>query len=935
MSTLNTLNNESNKLIRILRQLHKEMLPGSPIPKIAASTQLESELGIDSLARMELLQRLESEYSTTFDEESIIGADTVKDLHDVIAKLADPVAADIEPHISSFHDSKESRHRGFPDDATTLVEVLDWHRKTQGDSTFVYFYPNDIEQPELISYQMLWENALYIAGGLRELGVKPGDSVALMLPTSETFLYSFFAILVAGAVPVPVYPPQRMSQIEEHLKRQIKILDTAQAVLLITVDEGKQLGRIVKALLPNMLDVITLADLPKPRSLETVKREPEDTAFMQFTSGSTGIPKGVILSHANLLANIRAMGQALEVTADDVFASWLPLYHDMGLIGAFLGSLYHGFPLVLLPPLSFIARPYRWLQAISKHKATLTGAPNFAYEICAHKVRDEEIKGVDLSSLRFVCNGAEPVNHETLERFINRFQAFGFQRNAMAPVYGLAENSVGLSFPPPGRGPKTDFVRADTLHKQNKAVPTDITNENCLHIVACGYPLAGHDVRIVNSDGVELPEREIGMLQFRGPSATSGYYRNPQATSVLFQHDWLNSGDFAYIADKEIYITGRTKDMIIRAGRNIYPYELEQAIGEIQGVQKGNVAVFGSIDKEKGTEKLIVLAETRERDMAKLKRIRAEIANVSSSIVQLTPDDIVLAPLRTVLKTSSGKIRRVECRALYESGKIGKAKSISLQFFNIGVKAIWPYLKRQLVRLKDALYVAYAWFLFTLVSLISWPFILILPRKLAVGLMKLTLRPTLFLLGIRYRAFGKQHIPKNQSCILVSNHASYIDVFSLGLSLPPSYKFVAKSELKRHWFVRLVLEKMNTQFVDRFNAQQSVADSEQILKTLKPGDSVVFFPEGTFTRGPGLRAFKMGAFLTASKAGLPILPVAIKGTRQVLRGADWTPKRGSIELNFGPLIYPEGKTWPDAIKMRDQAREFILAHCGEPDLNNQ
>ncbi len=930
MSTLNT-ENESNKLVRILNHLHSEMMPGSPTPKIVASTRLESELGIDSLARMELLQRLETEFHTTFDEESIINAETVHDLHEAITHVDQHSASlDLVAPLAN----KESRHQGFPDDAKTLVEALDWHRKTQGDSPFVYFYPGDIDQPEIITYQMLWENALYVAGGLRSLGVKPGDSVALMLPTSETFLYSFFAILAAGAVPVPVYPPQRMSQIEEHLKRQIKILDTAQAVLLITVEEGKQLGKVVKALLPNLMDVITLSDLPKPRSIETVKREPEDTAFMQFTSGSTGVPKGVVLSHANLLANVRSMGQALEVTSDDVFCSWLPLYHDMGLIGAFLGSMYHGFPLVLLPPLSFIARPHRWLQAISKHKATLSGAPNFAYEICAHKIQDKDIEGIDLSSLRFAFNGAEPVTHATLERFCERFEGHGFNRKAMSPVYGLAENSVGVSFPPSDRGPKTDFIEADTLHSQRKAVATTHTSANCLHIVACGYPLPGHDVRIINEQGAEIGEREVGMLQFRGPSATSGYFRNPQATAGLLQNDWLNSGDYAYLVDGEIYITGRSKDMIIRAGRNIYPYELEQAIGAIQGVQKGNVAVFGSTDKEHGTEKLVVLAETRERDDAKLDKIRAKINEISTEIVQLIPDDIVLAPLRTVLKTSSGKIRRVECRQMYEDDGIGKAKSITRQFISIGLRASVPYLKRIFKKAKNFLYVIYAWILFATMALLSWPLIVLLPRKLSVRVMKLILRPILFLLGNSYKTFGKQHIPKNQSCILVSNHASYLDVFSLGLSLPATFSFVAKAELKKSWFMRLVLEKMNTHFVERFNTQQSVADSQQILHGLKPGHSVVFFVEGTFTWAPGLRAFKMGAFLTAAKANLPIIPVAIKGTRSILRGADWTPKRGAIEVSFGPVIHPEGKEWADAIKLRDQAREFILAHCGEPDLSN-
>ncbi|MGH6833708.1 MAG: fatty acyl-AMP ligase, partial [Methyloceanibacter sp.] len=466
-------------------------------------------------------------------------------------------------------------------------------------------------------------------------------------------------------MPVPVNPPFRRAQVEDHLRRQAGILRNAGASLLIIGSEIRNVGQLMLGLAEDLRHVETVEALSRAGAIEQpLPAGPDTMALIQYTSGSTGDPNGVVLTHANLLANIRAMGEALDASSSDAFVSWLPLYHDMGLIGASLGTLHYGVPTVIMPPLAFLADPGRWLRAMGRHRATLSAAPNFAFELCCKNVRDEDIEGLDLSSLRMLVNGAEPVSPATIARFTARFAKYGFPPNAMAPVYGLAENSVGLTFPPVGRGPIVDRVQRSALSRDGQARTAQPGDATALEFVACGRPIVGHEVRIVDEADVELPERTEGRLQFKGPSATRGYFRNDEKTKALFDGEWLESGDQAYIASGDVFITGRIKDMIIKAGRNIYPHELEELVGGVEGVRKGCVAAFPSTFAGAGTERLVLLVETRLTDPSKIEALRNSIIEVTKTQLDIAPDEVVLAPPRTVPKTSSGKLRRSAARTL-------------------------------------------------------------------------------------------------------------------------------------------------------------------------------------------------------------------------------------------------------------------------------
>lgn len=929
------MSDPSSTLLAITRQLAAELhtRPAESI-RVTLDSSLERDLGFDSLGRVELLTRLEQAFNVSLPENILSAAETPRDLLNAVLAAAPAVA----PAGGVARSEVPQFVQDVPAEAVTLAEVLDWHVRMHPERKHITLL--DAEGKEsTISYAALRDGAQEIAAGQLDHGLQGGQSVAIMLPTSREYFCCFFGVLLAGGVPVPIYPPARPSQIEDHLRRHAGILSNALAVMLITVPEAKPVAKLLQAQVEILRRIVTPDDLSTAGRAPGSALGPENLALLQYTSGSTGNPKGVMLTHANLLANVRAMGKAARVDSTDVFVSWLPLYHDMGLIGAWLGSLYHACPLVVMSPLSFLARPERWLWAIHRYRGTLAASPNFGYELCLHKIRDATLAGLDLSSWRMAFNGAEPVSPETISRFAQRFSRYGLHPQAIAPVYGLAECSVGLAFPPLARGPVIDCIKRERFMRSGHADPASNGNTDVLRFAACGHPLSGHEIRIVDATGHELGERREGYLQFRGPSATSGYFRNPEQTRMLLKKGgWLDSGDFAYQAGGDIYLTGRAKDVIIRGGRNIYPYELEEAAGNLPGVRKGCVAVFGSPDPVSGTERLVVMAEARVTSPEAQEALRVQINTLSLDILGMPADSIMLAPAHSVLKTSSGKIRRAACRELFEKGAAPQ-RAVWRQFIRLAWAGILPGMHRGMRVASDVGYAAYVWVLFMMFAPLAWLVTVLLPRPAwSWAASRMMARLFARMAGTPIVVHGLESLSSGKPCVLVSNHASYLDGIALVAALPGRlsgsgyFSFVAKRELVDNVIARIYLKRIGTDFVERFDAQRGVKDVKQVARSLQSGCSPLFFPEGTFTRIPGLRPFRMGAFVVAAEAGVPVVPVSIRGTRSMLRDGHWFPRRGIITITIGKPVAPEGKDWAAAIHLLNMARAEILRHCGEPDL---
>ena len=919
---------DPNRLLAVVSTVAREARPHVDA-YVSLDSSLERDLGLDSLARVELVLRLEREFGAALPEQALASSETPRDLLRFLLAGLGQSAQVADRSIASLVQAEGVRP---PEQAQTLVEALEYHVERQPERLMVHMYDEGAQHP--LSYRALWDGAMSYAARLVEAGLAPGQTVAIMLPTSREYLFSFYGTLLAGGIPVPLYPPVRLSTIEDHMTRHVGVLKSAGAAMMVTIPEAKPLAWLLRAQVESLRAVLVPADFTASGAgFSPVRGRPGHIGFLQYTSGSTGNPKGVVLTHANLLANVRAMGKAARATSEDVFVSWLPLYHDMGLIGGCFATMYFGFPVVLMSPLAFLARPSQWLRAIHRHRGTISGGPNFSYELCLRRIPDAELEGLDLSSWRFAFNGAEPVSPETLSAFQEKFARWNLRSNCLAPVYGLAEASVGLAFTPPGEPWQVDLLERDVFTRTGEAQLAAAEDASPLKVVACGRVIPDHDLRVVDAAGLELPDRSEGRLQFKGPSATSGYYRNPEATKGLFQGEWVNTGDRAYVSDGMLYITGREKDVIIRGGRNISPYELEEAVGDVPGIRRGCVAVFGSMDRASGTERVVVLAETRETERARHEEIERRINELAMGLIGAPADDIVLAPPHTVPKTSSGKIRRVAARDYYEKGPDAvKAQAVWWQLVRLALAGVLPQLRRGWRVVRGIAFALRCYLVFGILFEVVFAFAALVPGRPAWRMASRCARLFFRLSGIPLVARGLDNLPAGP-LVIAANHTSYLDgAVLMALLEPRDYAFVAKRELLDNPVSRILLKGLGTEFVERFDVQRSAEHADELVAAGRRGVSLIMFPEGTLQRHTGLMAFRMGAFQVAAQAGIPVVPVALRGVRSVLRDGTWFPRRRPIAMTVGEPVQPQGTDWAAAVQLRDKVRAEILKRCGEPDL---
>jgi len=931
------------EVLQIVRQVATELHPHLALPAtLDLDSSLDQDFVFDSLGRVELLLRLEKEFEVALPESFIGRADTPRDLLRYVLERRGRDKLASSPELARIN-ARIATSGELPELEDTLLGVLEWHHQRHPDDVHITLYDPDGEDQN-ISFRQLKEEALNIASGLQEMDLQPHEPVVLMLPTCEDYFYCFFGILYAGGVPCPVYPPVRASQIEEHLNRHTSIVSNAGASIMITPEEAIPFAGLLRHRVQSLRLLVTPDELKENSASPPLpKLRGADIAFLQYTSGSTGTPKGVVLTHQNLLSNVRAMGEAVQADSNDVFVSWLPLYHDMGLIGAWFGSLYHGAQLVIMSPLSFIARPRRWFEAIHRYRGTLSASPNFGYEHCIRLLSSESCQGLDLSSWRCAFNGAEAVNHQTLDSFCKSFADIGFSAEAMMPVYGLAENSVGLTFPPINRGYQLDHINRDRFMRSGYAEPTNEEGKAMMVVVSSGGVLPKHSLRVVDDNNRELADRYQGRIQFKGPSATSGYYRNPDKTASLFQGDWLETGDLGYVVEGQLYITGRQKDVIILAGRNFNPAELEEAVGEVEGIRKGRVVAFGSHRQSMGTERLIVVAETRVTDDNTLISLQAKINQISLELLGVSVDEVCLVGPNQILKTSSGKVRRSACKELYEQGNLTRrgAGIYKTNWLRIVLSSLKGLFWRFTQALIDNLYAGYCWLVFLLFAAVVIPVASFMTTKpIRWTVLSYGIRAISWLTLIPVRVEGVADLPdKDTPFVFVANHASYLDGYVLTGFLPRYVRYVVKSELNKNRVMAYLLGKLGVEFVERFDVEQGHADAARLANHAVGEGPLLFFPEGTFTRMPGLRSFHLGAFVAACKCSIPVVPIAIRGTRTILRAESWFPKRGNIIISFGKPILPTETSdtgeWQRAIDLRDRVRAEMLKLSGEIDLRSE
>lgn len=513
------------------------------------------------------------------------------------------------------------------------------------------------EQETRLGWAELFAHAQRVAGGLRARGVAPGDTVALVLPTGPAFFQAFFGAVLAGAVPVPLYPPVRLGRLTEYHARTAAMLVAARArIVLADSRTWRILGEAVLRARPPLgaVDIAHLDDTPFVHDLS-----PDDLAFVQFSSGTTVDPKPVALQHRASLANARAiLSSIVKSDADDHGVSWLPLYHDMGLVGTVFTALLHPGDLTLLPPELFVTRPATWLRALSRTGAFISPAPNFAYGLCVDRIADAELEGVDLSRWRYALNGAEPVSPGTLRRFVARFSRWGLRPEALTPVYGLAEATLAVTFSALDRPFRVGrFDRAALA--DGAVVPAD----DGVELVSVGRPLPGFTV--------DAPVDAVGPVRVAGPSLMAGYLHQPERTANTLQDGWLDTGDLGFLHDGELWITGRQKDVLVLRGRKYAPHEVEQAVDAIEGVRAGCAAAVSWRPDDADEERLVVFVEVRP-DVAEdpTSPLADRCASAILAATGLDPGLVVLLPPGTLPRTSSGKIRRGEALRRWLGGDL-------------------------------------------------------------------------------------------------------------------------------------------------------------------------------------------------------------------------------------------------------------------------
>lgn len=512
--------------------------------------------------------------------------------------------------------------------------------------------------PEVLDKARRW------AGRLRDLGVRRGDRVAILMESRVRTVEALLGAFLIRAAVVPLAPPRRLVAPERDVLRIAAALRASGAKALLA--DPRALARIPAEAQARFAVLTAGLDDPGNAAADPEPGDESDLALVQYTSGSTGLPRGAAITHAALMANLRDIVTSLELTTEDRCVDWLPLYHDMGLIGTVLVALAAGASSILIAPEAFVLRPAIWLETFTSRRGTYAPAPNFGYQLCASRVSEEVAARLDLRSWRVALTGAEPVRVETIEAFSTRFAPAGFRKDAFLPVYGLAEASLAAAFPPLRREPRVEVVDTGVLRTTGRAErPRGGEGRT---VVSVGRPFAGSELRVVDPAGKALPERVEGEIVLRGPSVMSGYFGDAEATEKTLREGWLHTGDMGFVAEGELYVTGRLKSVLIRAGEKFHAEDLERAAERAEEVRTGCSAAF-AVEKP-GAEDAVVVVERSARAKTDPVLLARRVADEIRRAEGISPSVVHVVAAGHVPKTSSGKVRREECRTRLLGGRL-------------------------------------------------------------------------------------------------------------------------------------------------------------------------------------------------------------------------------------------------------------------------
>lgn len=559
----------------------------------------------------------------------------------------------------------------------TLVERMYRRAQRSPDALAVLFTAEDGSE-EPITVGQFHHQALAFAHAFEHAGLGPGDLVVLVLRHSPALLAAFWGAIYLGAIP-SIFPFLTEKLDGDIYRGQVRQLVTnARAQAVVTFPEFKhELDQLLADGSCQVLDTFELQARGGEEAAvgnETPAALPGSTAFLQHSSGTTGLQKGVALSHRAVLNQIRAYSEAIELAPDDVIVSWLPLYHDMGLIAGFVMPLVAGVPLVLLSPFHWVRDPASLMRAIHRHRGTICWLPNFAYNHSVRAIRERDLQGLELSHWRLIINCSEPVRYESHRQFLQRFGPYGLKEEALATCYAMAENTFAVTQSTPSEAAHVDWVDLEQLMTIGQAAVRPAHAPGATPVVSCGYPIAGTDVTILGKLGNPAGERKVGEIVIRSNCMLTEYYRRPDISREAFAGEWYGTGDMGYLAGGQLYLTGRKKDLIIVGGKNIYPQDVEAVAAGVAGTYPGRAVAFGVLDERLGTEGIVLICELNgQASAAERKRIETQLRQGVLQALGVTLSDLRLVDARWLLKTSSGKIARSLNREKYLQEFAGRA----------------------------------------------------------------------------------------------------------------------------------------------------------------------------------------------------------------------------------------------------------------------
>ena len=547
----------------------------------------------------------------------------------------------------------------------TFSELLKNHYEQTPDKVSVYILHSG--RPDFpLTYRQLIQGSAGYARTYAKQGIQPGEVIVLILQHGIDLLYAYFGAVLHGAIPA-IMPFFTEKLLPEHYRADLaSLISVTQPSALVTypdfepeVRAALKPGDSVRSVI--ISNQVELPFEPDFLTLGGSKRKPEDIALLQHSSGTTGLQKGVALSHQAIFNQLESYRLALQMRDEDVFVSWLPLYHDMGLIASYLMPILLGYPLVLMSPFDWVRAPYRLLQAVSRYKGTLSWLPNFAYNFCAQKIRDRDLEGVDLSSWRAISNCSEPMRWESHQAFYERFRTYGLRYETLATCYAMAENVFAVTQGGIDGQVVVDEVDRDSL-QMDRIARLPVNGKATIKMLSAGKPIRNVAIRAVDAHGKDMPERHIGEIALKSDCMLSEYYHRPDATKKAFLDGWYLTGDFGYIANGEVFVTGRKKDLIIVSGKNIYPQDLEQLAMDVSGVHPGRVVAFGLFNETTGTEDVVMVAEIDAEDANEHQRIADQIRQVVTRGSAVALRYVHLVGPHWIVKTSSGKTARAANR---------------------------------------------------------------------------------------------------------------------------------------------------------------------------------------------------------------------------------------------------------------------------------